>query len=76
MVETKRKKGESFDALLRRWQRRVIESGQVIQAKKIRYRTKAKSKTARQKSALHRLESSTQREYLKKIGKLTDERKR
>lgn len=37
MAEVKRKKGETFDALYRRFQRRIQSSGKILQAKKIRF---------------------------------------
>jgi len=37
VVDVKRKKGERFDSLLRRFNRRVIESGKIFQARKIRF---------------------------------------
>jgi len=76
MAEAKRKKGESFDALLRRFNRKIIESGRILQAKKIQYHTKPKSRNAAKISALRRKELREQREYLRKIGKLRDETNR
>jgi ribosomal protein S21 len=73
VVEVKKRKSESFDALLRRFNRRLIQSGKMIQAKKIQYHKKAKNKNAQQVSALRRKESREKREYLRKVGKLTDE---
>ncbi|MDP3985166.1 MAG: 30S ribosomal protein S21 [bacterium] len=70
MLEVRRKKGEHFDALLRRFKRRVQQSGTLIQAKKIRFHDGASSKTAKKKSALHRISIAEKREYLSKIGKL------
>lgn len=72
-VEVKRKKGESFEALLRRFSKRVQESGRMIQAKKIRFHTSAKSKNAERDAALRRLYLSERREYLIKSGKATEE---
>ncbi|MBI5621408.1 30S ribosomal protein S21 [Candidatus Falkowbacteria bacterium] len=74
MAEVKRKKGESFDSLLRRFNRRIIQSGKVLQAKKIQYYKPKKNKTAAKVSALRRKELREKREYLRKIGRLTEER--
>lgn len=73
MAEAKRKKGESFDALLRRFNRKIVESGRVLQAKKIRYHSKDKSRNAAKVSALRRKELREKRDYLKKIGKLRED---
>lgn len=73
MVEVKKKKAESFESLLRRFNRRIIESGKVIQAKKIQFRQKPKNKNAKKVSALRRKEAREKREYLRKIGKLPEE---
>jgi ribosomal protein S21 len=73
MVEVKRRKGESFDALLRRFAKRVQLSGQMLEAKKHRFHTHDKNKTALKKSALRRLETAARREFLLKTGRLTEE---
>jgi ribosomal protein S21 len=64
MLEVKRRKGESFDALLRRFTKRVQLSGRLLEVKKHRFHTKDKNKTSLKKSALRRLETATHREYL------------
>ena len=74
MLEVKRKKGESFEALLRRFQTRIKESGKILQAKKIRFYTGGPNKNLRRKSALEKLQRTETREYLKKIGRLKEER--
>jgi len=76
MPEIKRKKGETFESLLRRFTRKVLESGRLIQAKKIRFYERPKSKTKKRADALRRLEIQKEREYLKKIGKLKEEPER
>lgn len=70
MAEVKRKKGENFDSLMRRFRRRVQSSGKLIQAKKIRFRKGKASKNKQQASAVHRISIAREREYLSKIGKL------
>ena len=76
MLEVKRKKGETFDALLRRFQRRMQASGKVLQAKKIRFHKKDASKTKRRDSALRRVEKSVNYAYLAKTGQLKEEPKK
>lgn len=72
-VEVKRKKGESFEGLLRRFNRRIIEGGVILQAKKIQFFAKKPNDNALRKSALRRKESREKREYLRKIGKLKED---
>ena len=72
-VEVKRKKSESFEALLRRFSKRVQESGRILQAKKIRFHKSPKNKNASRNAALRRTYLSARREYLIKTGKATEE---
>jgi ribosomal protein S21 len=74
VVEVRRKKGESFEALLRRFGKRVQESGRILQAKKVRFYDTGKNKNAEKEAALRRLYLSAKREYLLKSGKVKDER--
>lgn len=74
MLEVKRKKGETFESLLRRFQGRIKESGKMLQAKKIRFYSSAKNKNLRRKSALEKLRRTQLRDYLKKIGRLKEEK--
>ena len=73
MAEIKRKKGETFESLLRRFNKKLQQSGKLIQSRKIRFHERAKSKTKLRQDALRRREITAKREYLKKIGKLKDE---
>lgn len=73
MIDVRRKKGESFDNLLRRFKRRVQQSGQLLQAKKVRFHQNDPNKTRRKRSALHRISVAEEREYLTKTGKLPDD---
>lgn len=76
MQEISRKKGENFDNLLRRFKRRVQQSGTLLQAKKVRFHAHDVNKTRRKKSALHRIAVSKERDFLTKTGKLRDEEPR
>ena len=73
MAEVKRKKGESFESLLRRFTRKVQDSGKILQVKKIRYHAKQKSKTAVRAGALRREYLKAKRDYLIKSGQATEE---
>jgi ribosomal protein S21 len=72
MVEVKKKDGESFESLLRRFSKKTMESGRLLQAKKIKFYQKPKSKRKIRESAQRREKIKKYRDYLKKIGKLDD----
>jgi ribosomal protein S21 len=76
MLEVKRKKGETFDAMLRRFQRRFQDSGRNLEIRKRRFHARASSKTKRQDSALRRLQKGSEYTYLAKIGMLKEEPKK
>lgn len=71
--EVKRKRGETFESMMRRFSRRVQQSGKLLQAKKIRFHASDKSRNLQRASALRREEIKKKRDYLKKIGKLKEE---
>ncbi len=73
MVELKRKKNETFESFLRRFNRKYQGSGQQIQVKKIRYFERPKSKNLKRQSALHRTKMRDKRDYLKRTGQLPEE---
>jgi ribosomal protein S21 len=73
MTEIKRKKGETFESLLRRFNKRMIQSGKILQAKKVRFLEKQPNKNLAKKLALRKIKIKAQKEYLKKIGKLIEE---
>ncbi len=74
MVEFKRKKGESFESFLRRFNRRLIQSGKLIEARANQRHTGEKSRNLKKKSALIRLKYKAKQEYLRKTGKLKEEK--
>jgi len=73
MVYAKRKKGETFEAFLRRFNKKLLHSGLLLQAKKIRYFKSFKSRNVMRTSALVRKKTREEREYMKKIGLLKEE---
>lgn len=73
MIEVKRKKSETFDSLLRRFQRRMQSSGKVLQAKKIRFHEKDMNRNKRRQSALRREQKRQTFAYLLKTGQLKEE---
>lgn len=73
MVHVSRKKGESFEAFMRRFRNVMKMSGKALQVKKIQFFARPKNKNAMRKSALTRSEMAAQRAYLIKTGKLKEE---
>lgn len=76
MSEIKRRKTESFESFMRRVKKRWQQSGKILQVKKIQFFAGSKSKSVRKKSALHRLAVAQKMNYLKKIGRLPEEKTR
>ncbi|MBI4262053.1 hypothetical protein HY624_00835 [Candidatus Uhrbacteria bacterium] len=71
-VEVKRKRNESFESLLRRFNRRMLMSGRALQAKKIRFFRRPKNETKKRAGALRRVVLQKRAAYLERIGKLDD----
>lgn len=72
MLEVRKKDGESFESLIRRFTKKTIQSGKILQAKKIRFFSKGKSKRELKDSALRRKTISSKLDYLKRVGKLDE----
>lgn len=72
MLEVKRKDGESFEALIRRFTKKTIQSGKILQAKKVRFHSKEKTKRELKDAALRRKDITSKMDYLKKIGKFDE----
>jgi len=75
VVESKRKKDESFEAFLRRFNKRIQQSGKLKEARGSQYHKGDKSHNLKRRSALISLEMKSKFEYLRKVGKLKDENK-
>jgi ribosomal protein S21 len=73
MIEVKKKDNESVGSLLRRFSRKVQQSGLLLQARSSRFQEKEKSRTERRKSALRRNVIVAQKEKDRKLGKLEEE---
>jgi ribosomal protein S21 len=71
--ELKRKKNESFEAFMRRVKNAWLRSGRLIQARKIQFFAKEKSKNVRRKLAVNRIKKVSKINYLRKIGRLPEE---
>ncbi len=72
MLEVKRKDGERFEGLMRRFSKKLLQSGRILQVKKIKFYQKPLNKRAIKLRALRREELKRKREYLRKIGKLDE----
>ncbi|MBD3310885.1 MAG: hypothetical protein GF349_00075 [Candidatus Magasanikbacteria bacterium] len=75
MSEVKRRKGESFEVFMRRVKKRWLQSGKLLQARKIQFYDPKKSKNMKKKEAVKRGQIISKTNYLRKIGKLPEEDK-
>jgi len=72
VVEVKQKTNESFEKLIRRFTKKIIQSGKLLQARKVRFQNERKNKRKLKSAAIYRLKAQDQREYLRKIGKIDE----
>ena len=68
-LKVRRKEKENVQGLIRRFSQRIRQSGILIQARKVRFREKPKSRQAKKRTALRREELKKHYRELKKIGK-------
>lgn len=73
MIEVKKKERESSDNLIKRFSRRVQQSGVLLQARKVRFYAKPKKKREMRESALYRAKVKKEVDKLKKMGKFDEE---
>lgn len=73
MSEVKRKKNETFESLLRRFNKRIQQSGKLYQARSGRFNQPEKSRGEKKKSALAREKIKKDKEYQRKMGLLKDD---
>jgi small subunit ribosomal protein S21 len=69
LVEVKKKENESFESLLRRFNRKIQQSGVLVRARRIRFFEPPKSRNLQKVAARRRAESRAQKEELKRMGK-------
>lgn len=69
-VEVKKKERESSQGLIRRFTKKIQQSGVLRQARKIRFFARKESHTAKKKKALRGEELKKEYEKLKKLGRL------
>ena len=73
MVEVKRRQNETTGAMLRRFTRRVQQSGILIQARKIKFYKHKPTRRAMRERALRRGQKMKEIERLKKLGKYKED---
>jgi small subunit ribosomal protein S21 len=69
LVEVKKKDNESFENLLRRFNRKIQQSGVLVRARKTRFFEPGKSRNLKRTAAQRRSVLKLEREELKKLGK-------
>ena len=72
-IEVKRKKGETFEAFARRFSRRIMQSGVVLEYKKKAFKRKQLNRNLRKANTLSHKVYKEERDYLRKMGRLPEE---
>ncbi|MDP3964362.1 MAG: 30S ribosomal protein S21 [bacterium] len=72
VVEVRRKEGESGESVVRRFTRKVQQSGLLLRAKRRRFYEPVQTKRQIKEDAIRRKGVKDKREYLKRIGKLEE----
>jgi ribosomal protein S21 len=73
MIEVRKKEKETPESLIRRFTRRVQQSGVLMRARKSRFRTEEKSKLEKRQEALYKEKIRKEIDKLKKFGKFDEE---
>ena len=74
-IEVKKQQGETTRGLLRRFSRRIQQSGVLIRARKARFYEKDRTKRDRRDGAVRRVKIGKEKEKLRKMGLLEEEPK-
>jgi len=69
VIEVKRKEGESANAFIYRFTKKMQQSGVLKESKRRRFHTRATNKRGRRDSTLYRIAKKKEMEQQKKIGK-------
>jgi len=72
MVEVKKRDNESTESLLRRFSRRVQQSGVLLQARKVRYYERKKGRRRVREEAIRKANAQAERERLIKLGEVDE----
>ncbi len=73
MIHVNRKEKETSEAMLRRFSRRVHQSGILRRARKLRFRSEEKSKTERRNEAIYKTRIRKEIDRAKKFGNFDDD---
>ncbi|OGI24048.1 MAG: hypothetical protein A3E91_03935 [Candidatus Moranbacteria bacterium RIFCSPHIGHO2_12_FULL_40_10] len=73
MIEVKKKDKESSENLIRRFSRRVQQSGVLLRVRKNRFRREEKSKIEKRNEALYKIKIRKEIDKLKKLGKFDED---
>ncbi len=73
VIEIKRKRGESFEAMFRRYSNRVKQSGKHLDARFNQFFSKNPERNKRRTSKLRGLKIAEKRTYLLRSGRITEE---
>jgi hypothetical protein len=69
-LEIRKKEKETSQNLIRRFAKRIQQSGILVQARKNMFKRRQESDEAKKRAALRRVELKKQYQILKKLGKL------
>jgi len=72
VAEFKRKRGESFESFLRKFNKALQQSKRLYTARQVQYLMPKKNKRKQKEYALNSLKMRSEKEYLRKIGKLPE----
>lgn len=72
-VEIKRKKGESFESMMRRFSRRMMQSKALLEIKTKRYKRRPQSRNRRRATTLSHKNYHERREFLKLTGRMKED---
>lgn len=75
-VEVKKHANENVISLVRRFQKRVQESGVLPRVRSMRYNERSLSELKVKRAKLRKLESKAKYELAKRLGKLVEKKKR
>lgn len=72
MVEVRKRDNESSDSLIRRFSRKVQQSGVLLQARKIRFYERKKSQYKQREEAQRKAKFNAERDRLIKLGEIDE----
>lgn len=73
MIQVNRKEKETSESLIRRFSRRVQQSGVLKRVRKLRYREEEQSRPKRREEALYKVKIRKEISRLKKLGKFDED---